>query len=62
MANLVIRPIDHLVAEFWKTIGEVVIPDDPKTIQYLKRLQTAAGKLGFDLYDETLRQLECLSE
>jgi len=68
MAILRIRPVDHLVLPYWqaqnKLSGSLIegSPRDFRTVVRVRRLQSDANKLGYNLDDETVRQLQARSD
>lgn len=64
MADLRIRPIDHLVLPYWQahnTLSEGSVEGFSigfRTAVHLHRLQSEAEVLGYNLFDETVRQLQ----
>ncbi len=65
---LKIRPVDHLVNQYWQMQNKLSegcvegLSADFKTVVRIKRLLSEAEALGYNLADETARQLQADSD
>ncbi len=64
MANLTVRPVDRHIVPYWKAQEKLNkccvegLSADLRTTVRIKRLESEAEALGFNLFDEMVRQCE----